>query len=192
MLLAFAYRLRDFQIVDGPDWVDTERYDIEATAEYRMALPTATQGLPTNGWELRTQSLLEDRFQLQMHRDTRDLPVYLLVQAPGGSKLTLSADQTASGGSIRIERTADGWKLQARGVILSRFIAAIEQKVDRFILNEAALKPGSYDIDLQWADSGSPSSIFTALQEQLGLRLVSSNGPVEVIVVDSVQKPTVN
>jgi uncharacterized protein (TIGR03435 family) len=104
----------------------------------------------------------------------------------------LSTEQAAPGGSLSIQQTPDGWKLQARNVILTRFIAAIEQQLDRFVVNVAGLKLGSYDIDLQWADSGSTSSgpsIFTALEEQLGLRLVARTGPVEVIVIDSVQKP---
>jgi uncharacterized protein (TIGR03435 family) len=194
-VLAFAYRLREFQIVDGPDWTNTVRFDIEAKAEGRIPFPTAPQGLPTNGWELRTQSLLEDRFQLRMHRDTRELPVYELVQAPGGAKLKLSADQTGVGGNLRIQRTADGWKLQAKNVILPRLIGAIEQRVDRFILNKAAFPNGTYDVDLQWVDDGPTSSgpsIFTALEEQLGLHLVAATGRVEVIVIDSVQKPAVN
>jgi uncharacterized protein (TIGR03435 family) len=211
MLLSFGYRVRDFQIVDGPDWINTERYDIEAKAERNIGFPTAPQGLPTNGWELRTQSLLEDRFQLEMHRDTRDLPVYELLQAAGGSKLRLSADQKPPRpGSMLVQRTPDGWKLQARNVILSRFISAIEREVDRFVVNKTDLNSGLYDIDLEWADNGpsagpllppggeparadtSGPSIFTALQEQLGLRLTSAKGPVEVLVIDSVQKPTVN
>jgi uncharacterized protein (TIGR03435 family) len=191
MLLSFAYRVRDFQIVDGPDWINADRYDIQAKAEDGV----------TDDMALCTQSLLEDRFQLKMHRDTRDLPVYELAVAPGGVKMRLSADQSLPQRGGTVQQTPADYRLRGNNVSLAYLIYTISEQVGRFILNTTDLKRGLYDIDLQWRDNGTADSapadalgpsIFTALLEQLGLRLVAAEGPVEVIVIDSVQKPTVN
>jgi uncharacterized protein (TIGR03435 family) len=232
MVMSFAYRVRDFQIVGGPDWINVDRYDIEAKLEDigkpRPILPP-DPNVPDE-MALCIQSLLEDRFQLKAHKESRDLPVYELTATKGGSKMTLAADQSMpqlpkpgdpppprpepgarpGRGGLFIQRTPAGFTLKATGVSLAQFISNISQLVGRPVVNKTELNSGLYDIDLEWADNGpsggpplapgtesAPSdtsgpSIFTALQEQLGLRLVSAKGPVDVVVIDSVQKPTAN
>jgi uncharacterized protein (TIGR03435 family) len=210
MLMEYAYAARDFQIIGGPGWITSERYDIQAKAE-DGSVPVSIGMREFNTADpmaLRIQSLLDDRFQLKMHRETRQLAVYELGVARGGSKLQLSPDQSppAPGsqdrGSLSIQRTADGWTLQATAIPLSSLIAVLSNQIGRPIVDKSNVKPGLYDVSLQWAPNrpadasalGDPEGlpIFTAVQEQLGLRLVSGKGPVEVLIIDAVQQPSAN
>jgi bla regulator protein blaR1 len=218
-MMALAYRVRDFQITGGPGWLATDGWDIEARAEAgSFSPPTAPPDPNTpDPMSIRLQSLLEDRFQLNTHRETKDLPIYELSVAKGGSKIKLSDDQTfpaqvgapisppqagtvPRGGMRRSPGT-----LNANAVQVSVLAMALSQLLGRTVTDKTGLQ-GLYDLKLQWAldappaagkvpeappDSNAPS-IFTALQEQLGLKLDSAKGPVEIIVVDSVQKPTEN
>ena len=168
---------------------------------------------------LRIQSLLDDRFQLKMHRETRELAVYELILARLSSKLQLSPDQSPpepgvrERGSVFIQRTHAGWILEATAVPLSSLITVLSGQIGRPIVDKSNVKPGLYDFKLQWMPNrpmagGVPAggqgnrepalddpeglAIFTAIQDQLGLRLVSSKGPVQVLVIDAVQKPSAN
>jgi uncharacterized protein (TIGR03435 family) len=221
MLLTWAYRINDFQIIGGPDWINSERYDIQAKAEdgsvTRKDFFDFT--LLPEPFAVRIQSLLDERFHLKMHFETRDLPVYELLAISGGAKVILSADQSppeplttgdplpGPPGAVPmrrvfgIQRTVGGFTLQGRSVTMASFVDVLSQHVGRPIINKANLRPGLYDINLQW--SGTPSaggtpenadapSIFTALREQLGLRLATGKGPVEVFVIERVEKPTPN
>jgi uncharacterized protein (TIGR03435 family) len=234
MLLNYAYAIRDFQIIGGPDWINTERYDIQAKAEAgSIPRPTGLQDPFSVGpMQMRTQSLLENRFQLKLHHESRELPVYELVEVKGGSKLALSEDQTPPQppkpgdpapqppkqgdsprrGGIGFQRNATGFTLRGAGIQLSIILGVLSQQVGRTIINKSELKPGLYDIQIQWSDNGpstgppfppglepppppvepSGASIFTALQEQLGLKVVATKGPVEVLVIDSIQRPSAN
>lgn len=202
-LMAYAYAVKNFQIIGGADWITSERYDIQAKAE-EGSVPVSTRmgDLNTPGpMALRIQSLLDDRFQLRLHREIRELEVFDLTEARGGSKLQLSPDQgppepgTPDRGSLFIQRTPSGWTLQATAVPLSSLIAVLSNQIGRPIVDKSNVKPGLYDVSLQWAanrDDPEGLTIFTAVQEQLGLRLVSGKGPVEVLVIDAVQKPSAN
>jgi len=227
MLMGFAYGVRDFQISGGPGWIATDRWNIEARAEEASipALEAPFDPTVPNPLLLMVQSLIEDRFQLKMHRETKELPVYELVAAKGGAKLKLSEDQSPirppdrgsppppppqrggpmPRGSMRMGRG----DLEANGVPMFNFIQTLSQQLGRPVIDKTELK-GLYDIKLQWTpemgqgpvapggpepppppDTSGPS-IFTAVQEQLGLRLESAKGPVDVVVIDSIQKPTEN
>ena len=221
MLLTWAYRIKDFQIIGGPDWINSERYDIQVKAEdgsvtrKDFADPTVFP----EPFAVRIQSLLDERLHLKMHRETRDLQVYELLIAGGGSRMTLSSDQSPQEpvtfgdplpgpGSmpirrvgVAIRRTVGGFTLEGRSVTMASFVDVLSQHVGRPIVNKANLRPGLYDITLQWSGTLSPGatpettdglSIFTALQQQLGLRLASSKGAAEVLIIDSVQRPTPN
>jgi bla regulator protein blaR1 len=211
MLMEYAYAVRDFQILGGPPWLTSERYDIQAKAEDgSVQASTRMRDLNTpDPMALRIQSLLDDRFHLKMHRETRELVVYELTAARGGSKLKLSPDQSPpesasqDRGSLSIQRTPAGWILQASAVPLSSLITVLSNQIGRTIVDKSNVKPGLYDINLQWAPNRPPAEgapaddpeglpIFTSVQDQLGLRLVSSKGPVEVLVIDVVQKPSPN
>jgi uncharacterized protein (TIGR03435 family) len=224
--------MRDSQVIGGPEWINTEVYEIQAKAE-DGSIPVQT-GPPDltvpDAYAFRTQSLIDERFQMKMHRETREFPVYELVVARGGPKWQLSDDQSIpkmpdpstppsappqpgtfpARGGISMGRNASGSTLHAVGAPLSNILSVLSQIVGRPIVDKTELKAGLYDINLQYVDSGpiaggpvgpEPSvtvgdpvgaSIFTAVQEQLGLRFVSSKGPLEVLVIDSVQKPTLN
>jgi uncharacterized protein (TIGR03435 family) len=225
MVMTVAYRVRDFQISGGPGWAGTDRWNIEGKAE-EGSIPQLT-GPPDptvpNPLMLMVQSLLEDRFQLKMHRDTKELPVYELLVAKSGSKMKLSDDQSQMRpperglpppqrggpmprGAMRVGRGA----IEGNGVQFANLVTALSQQLGRTVIDKTDLK-GFYDIKLEWtpelgqgpvgpggpeppappADASGPS-IFTAVQEQLGLRLESAKGPVEVLVIDSVQKPMDN
>jgi uncharacterized protein (TIGR03435 family) len=210
-LIVLAYRVQDFQINGGPGWMGTDPWDIEArAAEGSFSPPTAPPDPNTpDPMSLRLQSLLEDRFQLKTHHETKELPVFEMSISKGGSKIKLSEDQTFPGqggspppppppgtvarGSIR----RGPGSLAASAVPTSSLAWTLSQLLGRPVVDKTGLQ-GLYDAQLQWtpdqappADSNGPS-IFKALQEQLGLKLDSAKGPVDVLVVDSVQKPTAN
>jgi uncharacterized protein (TIGR03435 family) len=198
MVIRDAFRLRPFQIVGGPDWTNTDRWDIEAKPkeEDAQALPAGPPDptRPSRG-NLMVQSLLEDRFQLKTHRETRELPVYELTVAKGGPKIKASAGVPEGRPRMRAGRG----NLEAYQMPLSTFAFVISPDVDRLVLDKTGM-PGLFDFKLTYspttpAEGAPPSdvpSIFTAIQEQLGLKLESAKGPVEVLVIDSMQKPTSN
>ena len=219
MLMGTAWRVRDFQILGGPNWAGTDRWNIEAKAEAGSIPPPTGPPDPTviPPLMLMLQSLIEDRFQLKIHRETKELPAYELVVARGGPKIKPSEDQSPPSlgqppqrggpmprGNMRMGRG----DLEANGVPVSNFILGLSQQLGRTIIDKTGLK-GLYDFKLQWTPEfaggpvvpGGPEpppppadgpSIFTAIQEQLGLRLESTKGPVDVLVIDSVQKPSEN
>jgi uncharacterized protein (TIGR03435 family) len=208
-LIGLAWRLQEFQISGGPAWVGSDRFDIEAKAEDRNADPDQLR--------LMLQSLLADRFQLKYHRETKESSVYALVVGKDGLKMKPSADQITpevngpaprgagpNHGAIRI----GAGSLIGNAVTLPLFIRFLSQRLDRTIVDKTNLT-GRFDIRLQWtpsagenplspggdalppADSSGPS-IFSAIQEQLGLKLESARGPVEMFVIDQVAKPSEN
>jgi uncharacterized protein (TIGR03435 family) len=197
VLIAIAYAtpqgaLRPSQVVGAPNWLGSERYDINARAPDGAALPidaTVADMKPL------LQSLLEDRFKLVTHVETRQLPIYALVRArpdgPLGPKLALSSVDCAKeparcgfkGGPGRVTGSA-----LTSGVLLQLMALA----TDRVVVDRTGLT-GRFDIELEWSPDQMATdkpSIFTAVQEQLGLKLESTRGPVEVLVIDRVERPT--
>ena len=176
---------REYALV-GPDWLTTEHYNIQAT------FPGGAQA------DVRkmTQTLVAERFKLQLHREMRQMPIYALVVAKGGPKIhpVETAQNRTSGAAGRLD--AYGITMQKLADLLAR-LAGVQ------VMNSTEL-PGAYDFTLQWApdeslkapvagDGASGPSIYTALQDQLGLKLESRKGLVEVLVVDHVEKtPTEN
>lgn len=201
--IEIAYRLRDFQIT-GPAWISTEKFDIEAKAER-----------PASGRQmgLMLQALLVERFRLAFHREMKEMPVYGLVVARGGLKMKPSADRTlwvgdfpdgspdgrpVTGGSP--SELAPG-RLVGKAIPMSMFVTLLADQLGRRVIDKTGLT-GRYDIDLHYtpgsgretfvdADTSTPS-LFTALQEQLGLRLEATKGPVETMVVDRIERPGAN
>jgi len=216
LLIQNAYRVRSFQVLGGPSWMATDRWDIEARPEEGSVTPPGPQdpNVP-DLFSLRLQSLLEDRFKLQIHRETRELPVFELTVAKGGLRAKLADDQTPfRAGDQRggISLMIGGGELRATAVPFPNFVAALSGVVARTVVDKTDLK-GLYDITLKWMPdvgqvvsppgplptgvqflSPDPSapSLVTALQEQLGLKLESSKGPVEVLVIDHVERPREN
>jgi len=204
-LITIAFDVRDFQIMGAPGWAGSERFDISARAEH-LEGPTdpakmTEQERLTRREQMRARlrTLLIDRFQLVFHRESKELPIYVLVQSKGGSKLPPAKGQEAqqSIGVGRGQTTAKNTNLQ----IFSNILAG---QVGRPVLDESGLA-GVFDFELTWvpeaapgasdgSDSASPDgpTIFTAVQEQLGLKLESRKGPVDAIVIDKVGHPTEN
>jgi len=234
MLVGRGYAVPASQIVGGPSWADSERYDIEAKAP-----EGATQFQPM------LQSLLEDRFKLRIHKETKDLPVYELVVAKSGLKMKLSEDQTppppvaqaappqdrgagprggpGPGGSPfgpgpRPRGTAGRGSInghllfEGSAVGVQMLVTTLQGMVDRPVVDKTGLS-GLFDMRLEWVpgseappspfgpnpnapsppppDDSAPT-VFTALQEQLGLRLEGGKAPLEVVVIDSAERPTEN
>ena len=209
-LIALAYRLQDFEVYGGPRWVDADHFDVEGITKDTKASPDRAR--------LMLQSLLAERFRLKVHRETRQLPVYALVIDKRGPKIKLSADQispTVNGPSQPGAGPNHGaFKFGAGSMIgnavgLSLLAGLLSQHLDRRVIDRTGLE-GRFDIQLRWTpgqgeapfDPGgnlvpavadfSGSSIFTAIQEQLGLKLESKRGPVEVTVIDQAEKPSEN
>ena len=136
------------------------------------------------------KNLLAERFNLTLHHESKEMPVLALTVAKGGARLHPS-EATTGGPEIRGGRG----RLVARKVTMGMLAAQLAGRVlDRALLDRTEIA-GEFDVDLQWTLDESPdpgSSIFTALQEQLGLTLKSTKGPVEVLVIDSVDRPSAN
>jgi uncharacterized protein (TIGR03435 family) len=186
-LIQSAFGVNDFQIVGGPGWLGTDKFDIEAKADV-----SAVTGHVDYGPML--QALLKDRFQLKFHRETRELPVYSLVTAKGAPKLNLhTGDEGASTSTSHGSGKAD---LVATRVSMAGLAERLGRELGSVVLDNTGLKAAEYDVKLEWSPDPTPDStapsLFTALQEQLGLKLEATKGPVEVVVVESAEKPSAN
>lgn len=182
-LLMDAYGVESWQLVGGPVWRDTDPFEIVAKAPGDAA-PTPEQRRQL------LQSLLEDRFKLKVHRETREAPVYALTVAKNGPKLTRSTatDSLYSAGGREM-------KFQKRTMdFLAKQLSA-SARLGRPVLDKTALT-GEWDFTLNFMPNPPPDSnvpdVFTALQEQLGLRLESQKAPVEHLIIDHAEKPSPN
>lgn len=175
-----AYHLNQPELFGGPKWVDSEHYDIEGRADSRVPRDQIMQML---------QSLLADRFKVRVHRETRTLPVYALTIAKNGPKM---APASAPFGS-----TSSGPRsVTAKGVTIDILVQLLTDLLMQPVLDRTRLT-GVFDIKLDFAPIEGPAddpapSIFAAIQEQLGLKLEATKGPVEVLVIDSAEKPDAN
>jgi uncharacterized protein (TIGR03435 family) len=184
-----AFNIKRYQLSGGPRWLDTDAFNIDAKAE---GDPTRDQMMAM------LQTLLADRFQLKVHRATHEGDVYALVVAKGGAKLKESTAQDSYIRTLRntppelpgVSYTESGQK--ASMAMLASRLASIEAHP---VSDQTGLK-GEYDFKLDYATDDNPEtgrSISSALQEQLGLKLEVTKGPVEVLVIDSVNRtPTEN
>ena len=238
----------EVRIVGGPSWMDSDRYDVQATADCSGGVLSREQ------LQQMIQSMLESRFQFKAHKETRELPIYNLIVTKDGPKLQASADQTPVGGPTGpalpcspstavpnpplppLPRNADGrgglmdpnfamprglvgfmfspkgFGFRAAAISIATLASVLEQQLGRPVVDKTGVK-GLFDFQLQFSGEGlnvpglppgtSPvgptpdvaaepmPSIFTTIQD-VGLRLESSKGPVEILVIDSAQKPTEN
>jgi len=203
-LVTYAYRVREFQIFGGPGWTSVDRFDVEARAAAGTPTPDADDPDRPGIIALMVQSLLADRFQLKLHRETRNLPVYeMLVNKT--SKLTPTVEGKPGPGGLKAGQARLGGsngnvELIGSGLSVSFLARLLSQQLGRPVIDKTKIE-GDFDFTLVWARSSvdltstsdtSGPSLFTAIQEQLGLKLESTTGPVDVIVIDSVQKPTPN
>jgi len=200
-LIVFAFDVQKNQILNGPDWIDKDKYDI-------TGVPDA-EGSPSNQqWKSMVQKLLADRFQLTFHHDTKELSVYILSVAKGGPKNLSKSDSTTDGFSVPIRPVPGGLTMPIRNALMTDFTGfALQGAVlDRPVLDRTGIT-GRYDFTLTWAPLGTefggnlpppapvdnpPPGLFTAIQEQLGLTLVATKAPADVMVIDKAEKPSAN
>src|SRR5262245_36543094 len=254
-----AFQLQDFQLVGGPDWINSDRFDIEAKIEGGGPMtPQVLQSV--------IRQILEERFALKAHKETRELPIYALMVARSDGRLGPNLKPTspecatlmtqrgrgpapggapgpdARGGVVAVGRggpAPDGrggpgraggpapfdfdaapvcgqrgggfGRMRAGGTTMADFATMISGTAQRVVIDKTGLT-GYYDIALTYTPTGdqlpqgapppgAPApppidpdgpSFFTAIQEQLGLKLDNQRGPVEVVVIDSIQQPTEN
>jgi len=193
ILLATAYDVNFEQISGGPDWLDSERYDVEARPD-RLA---TTQQI-----HLMLQKLLAERFGLVLRRETKEMPIFALVLDKGISKIRVHDGPEVDFGI----RPGDKGQVVFTGVSMPRLSLFLSMRLRRTVVDKTGLA-GVYDFELAWApdepqrDEGlesppqpdpSGASIFTAVREQLGLKLVSEKGPVEFLNVTHVERPSEN
>jgi uncharacterized protein (TIGR03435 family) len=194
-----AWNVKDFQVSGGGGWMDTERYDIDAVAANQFTREESRTML---------QALLADRFGLVVHPETQQKGGYALVVGRNGSKLPPPVDDP----SVLFSRTPSGDRtLKATNVSMTRFADALSVALGAIVVDRTGIE-GQYDVSFQWtpdsseprisksgeplpmppADTAPGPSIFTALQEKLGLRLESRKVPVEVIVIEHANRPSEN
>jgi len=201
-----AYGIRRYQLIGGPDWINSDRYNIQAKA---------SRDVRRDELMLMLRSLLEDRFKLRVHRETRTLPIYVMTTAKGGLRITPARDGSCvafdprnpprpSSGQPRTPLcgnnhiTQNTWNATSIG--MSDAAAALVGVLGRNVVDKTGVS-GKFDINLQWTPDQAPAgaenvgpeasavSLFTALEEQLGLKVESSRGPVDVLVIDRVERP---
>jgi uncharacterized protein (TIGR03435 family) len=181
-LLLYALNIKGFQIVNLPGWCDSERFDIEAKTNIQDAIDP--EGLrPLIG------KLLELRFQLAVHRETKEFALYSLTAPKGAAKLHSNSGtpgHSSDWGRDHVNATA---------VSVAEFSHLLEAELDRVVVDHTGIQ-GAFDFHLTWVpdqqvDTSGPS-LFTAIQEQYGLKLESAKGPVAITVVDHVERPSEN
>lgn len=185
-LLLRAFGVLTPQIVGAPGWLATERYDVVASVPGGAVLTDQTR-------QAYMERMLTDRWRLRYHRETRDIPVYSLVTANEGSKMVTHTGPGEYG--MKVERAGPRVILRSTRGNMPRLVEILSGFSGRVVSNDTGLG-GEYDFTLEWiqdanaTDSG--PSLFTALREQLGLRLVSAERPAPVIVIDQIERPSEN
>ena len=192
IIIENAYDLHDFQIEDAPAWIDSARFDIAAKMDPSTAQPASTpaeKDAEQKLLESRLQSILADRFRLRVHKGAKEMPVYGLVVAKGGPKLEPSTKHTGC-------LTRQG-QITCNNTSMDELASKLSQMESRIVLDQTKLT-GNYAITLKWTpeDTTEPNpdlpGLFTAIQEQLGLKLVPMKAPVATLIIDHVEAPSSN
>jgi bla regulator protein blaR1 len=227
MLILRAYGVDAYQISGGPDWLNSERYDIDA--KFDGATADELQKLSSDDRVLARQRMLQtilaERFNLTIHRENKELQIYSLIVAKNGPKLKevkledVEANKTKAGpppGRMDMTVGGSGGQMRAFASPLANLTQGLTNYLHRPVIDRTGLT-GMYDFTLRWTPdenqaqgtsaaqapggsaSGLPSSdptggasLFTAIQEQLGLKLESAKSPIELIVIDRVERPSGN
>ncbi|HVV44086.1 MAG TPA: TIGR03435 family protein [Bryobacteraceae bacterium] len=194
LMVMLAYNVQESQIAGGPSWIGTDRWNVDAKSE-----AGATHS--TGETRQMLQNLLNDRFGLQAHRETREQSSYVLKIAKDGPKL-----KTSENGATNIR--VNGNSIDLEHGEISRLTQLLSSALGKPVVDRTGLT-GYYNVSLQWSDApvadggvigldahatSDPNreSIFSAIQNQLGLQLVSQRAPVEMIVIDKVERPSAN
>jgi uncharacterized protein (TIGR03435 family) len=224
MLLRMAFSTEDDRIIAAPAWVKSNRYDIEAKVAPEDA--PKLDKLKAEDRRAMLLPLLVERFNLKYHHETREMPMYTLVVARGGPKLTESKVEPAPGPddppgmagapkgpmNVRGKMMMMPGRIESQGSTLDMLAHSLSPQLGHTVVDKTGLS-GKYDYTLQWTpddagpmpggpgggpahednavQAGSPS-LFTAVEEQLGLKIESTKGPVDVIVIDHLDLPSAN
>jgi uncharacterized protein (TIGR03435 family) len=200
-ILSFSYDVQAKQLIGLPPWADTDKYDIDATPDGEGA-PSSKQ------WKIMIQKLVAERFKLTFHHEKKELSVYVLSVAKTGPKLTKSeGDPNGLPGLFFRGKLGD---LAVRNANMADFTGLMQEAVlDRPVLDQTGIT-GRYDFTLLWTPDDSqfagmgvkippptdtanaPPNLYTAIQEQIGLKLEATKAPADVMVVDHVEKPSEN
>ena len=188
-LITTAYGVKYDQISGAPGWADSVHYDLNAKAEgeEEITKEQARQML---------QNLLAERFRLKLHRETKEVPVYALVVGKGGSKMKVSTADAPGNNFTR--SSAVGMRMEVTHGTMEALARQLSNSAGRPVQDRTGLT-GYYAYQLDWLppartpdpNSDTPS-IFTAIQEQLGLKLEPSKGSVEMLIIDSAERPSEN
>jgi uncharacterized protein (TIGR03435 family) len=197
-LISFAYGVHIRQVTGGPSWLESEFFDITAEPE--------AEGSPNRKQlEGMLQALLTDRFKLTFHHDKKELTVFTLVVAKNGSKLIPSAGDPKGLPGVGMTAIGHMFASNAQMSDITGFLQSVV--LDRPVVDQTELK-GRFDLQMKWTPDetqfggrggtakndapDAPPELFTAIQEQLGLQLKSAKIPVDVLVIDHVEKPSEN
>jgi uncharacterized protein (TIGR03435 family) len=188
-LISVAYSIHKVQIVDAPAWFAKNRYDIKGTPD--------VAGVPDlHQYQLMIQHLLADRFQLKFNREKRELSVYAIKVAKGGPKIAKSSrdpqslpDQTGNGGGA----------MRFTNVSMADFTLGMQEFLEKPVVDQTGLS-GRFDFELHWTPDNAPASddpnappdIFTAVQEELGLKIDSTKALVNVLAIVHAEHPSEN
>jgi uncharacterized protein (TIGR03435 family) len=201
-LINLAYWLHPKQLAGGPPWIETEKFD--------MAGKPDVPGQPNvEQMKIMIQKLLTDRFQLKFHYEKRELPVYAVRLAKTGAKITASQDDPKGIPGWNFGRNPAGMIMAFRNSPMSQFTAVLQNSTDRPVVDQTGLT-GRYDFSLNFTPDASMTALlggpppppgdnpeaapdlFAAFQQQLGLKLEPARAPVDVLVIDKVEKPSEN
>lgn len=199
-LLAFIYDVHDKQIVAAPDWIASEKFDFNGVAD-ALGTPNLQQ------IQIMFQKLLADRLQLRFHREKREMSAYILTVVKSGPKLTVSPEDPTGYHSLL---GAPQRGMKGHNLSMADFASRLQSGIlDRPVVDQTNLQ-GKYDFLLQWTPdetqfnqvgaripppsdaADAPPGLFTALQEQLGLKLSPTKTLVDVLVIDHIQRPSEN
>jgi uncharacterized protein (TIGR03435 family) len=204
-LMSFAYDARAYQIVGGPSWIASDRFDVTFTPDKPEAGPSPSMSQAQmqnqfNRQRQRMQAVLRDRFGLVLRAESREMPIYSLTTARGGHRLADPSDKNAPPHMLTSPNEVAG-----KRVPLKMLTDSLSNLLNRYVRDDTGLT-GDYDFQMKWtpdtriprpddpapgADEAGPS-IFTAITEQLGLKLEPKRGPVPVFVVEKIERPAEN
>lgn len=200
-LIQYAYTLPEIRIEAAPEWIRSRKFDLEARSD--PAADELFARLPSDEARARklrmVQALLADRFALKVHQETRTLPIYALVVAKGGPRFGPSQK---SGTTLNTFNTDGNMTMTIQGTdhTLRMLTEQLSRSLGRVVVDKTGLD-GRFDLTLKWVSDDRASagpdaprgpSLFTALQEQLGLKLESAKGPVTILVIDHIELPSDN
>jgi uncharacterized protein (TIGR03435 family) len=190
-LLLIGYGVQKSQLADEPNWVKTERWNVDGVAD--------VEGEPSlRQLQEMMQKILAERFGLKLHHEQREMAVYALTVAKGGPKMTPNSSDP--NGWMDQQNSASGGRdvEVLKNTSMADLALILQFRVDRPVVDQTALK-GRYDLKLQWTTDetrapadDAPPGLFTAIQEQIGLKLEPAKAPADVLVIDQVERPGAN